>query len=401
MSDPTLFPAVPRGSIVDARGYTWSVSTVSEGSPNGGWDPGFDATSTVRRSGMVAEVAVENSLIVAHELCARPLLLDPAAAVLWRSFDGSVSLGTLAEDVADVLGGTVASQLEQLTRWAISLAELGFVEAPRPPTPPLPRRLDPPLPADSCVGKRVGLGRSLLREVTIGGEPAFRFGSSDVGLVEELEALLPSDVTVADPTGAWVPTYVLRAPRGRTMRLQQLFNTTGDVLYATRDSLAASEALTRTVAALLEVSRPDRAGGGVTWFDGPAIAGPSGVCLLHPGLRDWATGDGRVELESAGLRLLPSALMMVGVDESGPVVRLPADPRQPSEVSTAPLVAVVTPANASEALPEATRVMSHSVHRWEPHSLDILPALGQLHRGVGGEVDPARILAMLCDASPL
>ncbi|UDY33953.1 PqqD family protein [Dermatobacter hominis] len=329
-----------------------------------------------RRRDDAVEVPLGDDLLIGSDLTGRSRVLDPVAAILWSSLDGTVSVDELAADVADALGGDVGARRAQVDEFLGSLREAGLLAGPQPDGV-VPRRVHPPLDPTSCVGQRLGLARSTVRQVQ-GPTTSFRFGANDHHLVDALAAAVPT----AEPDDHDLDGYVARLSSGRVARVQQLFDDMGNTLHAGRDAAACAEALARTVGGRLALE------GGGAWYEGPSLVTGAGITLVHPAIGHEVVGAFRSELEERGVRSTPSGLVRLVDDRH---VELPDDARRPGSAEVVDLVGVVVPGDGSARAAE--RGCLHLARRWDGDGVGAFVELARsaevtvVDRGItGGEL---------------
>lgn len=315
-----------------------------------------------RRRHDVAELEVGDATVVATEAAGEPLVLDPVAAVLWRSFDGEVPLDALAEDVADALGAPLGTSRARIDAFVDELSAKGYLHDP-PPRRDAPRRRDlPRLDPASCLGRRLGLGRATQCQV--------RAADTDVRVAATLDDVL-SDLArhlpVAEIDHEPLEAFILRAvpsPSGRP-RLAQVFDELANPLWAGRDLDVAAEALGRTVAGRLACVEG-------TWVRGVAIDAGDATVLVHPALRDLVVDALRRPLEARGLALVPGGLLELLAPTRAV---LPAHPDGTRPARPLTVAAVLVPPSDGPA--ERLRTVAHLAHRWDQEHLEALAAVAE------------------------
>lgn len=246
----------------------------------------------------IAEVEIDGRLVVGHEKIGRLLALDAVSSQLWRWFDGTVTLEELADDLAGATVLDLDTARIVLVRLAQALANDGFLFEPGMGEPEH-RRSHPWLSPDSCVGRRIGLGRAEFAQVG-GRSNWFRIGSTLPGVIGPLTAgleLVPVD-------RRFLETIVLRGTRSRTgaPRLQQIFSTKGELLHACQDDVVAVDAFQRTVSARIEL----REGG--AWVEGLVLVRNGGAVLIDRTYTRLVV-DMRTELHRRGIDWAPSGIL--------------------------------------------------------------------------------------------
>ena len=86
-----------------------------------------------RRAGYVAELELDGELLLTHPRAPGVLRFDPITAFLWRSFGPDITVGELAEDVADALDLEPAEALGSLSTVVSSLGRTGYLTEPADP----------------------------------------------------------------------------------------------------------------------------------------------------------------------------------------------------------------------------------------------------------------------------
>lgn len=246
----------------------------------------------------VATAWVGDELVVGHEALGRFLVLDPVSAQLWALFDGTVTIEELARDLADVTSVPLDDARRILTRMCRALAHDGFLADEWIPEP-TPRRQHPWIDAESCLGRKMGLGRAEMAQVEVN-RNWFRFGATLPGVVGPLVdglRTMPVDER-------FIETIVFRGTpsRGGVPRLQQVFDSTGNLLYASRDEDAALDAFQRTISARIELTE------GGAWVEAPVMARGDRAVVLDRAFTRAVTSF-RKDLEAAGVRWAPAGLL--------------------------------------------------------------------------------------------
>lgn len=328
----------------------------------------YDTGTRFTRTPGTGALTLGAGVLLANEQAADPVLLDPIEAEVWHWLDGDTTVGDLVDDLTTVLGATrttiedhVAHLLWRLaTGGCLARIELPAAEA---------RRVLGTVEADSCVGKRMGLGRATRLQLVRGDRALVRIGSTDPALLDRLVAALPDDVHPEPFSGRDLPFFMARLSEGRTPRMQQVFDALGDPVVCTFDPAEAKAALDRAVVAALALDASE----GV-WVDAPALCDGSAVVLLPPGARPGVTGPLRRALHSAGIDFVPTTHLRIDLAAGAParVVapagRLPGTP----ELSW-PVAAAVVGTGTSEA--EVARDVAHLVAKWDDRHLAAAAAL--------------------------
>lgn len=286
--------------------------------------------------------------------------LDPVSSVLWDQFDGTAAWTVLADDLSAVTGRPVSDHVDEVSWLLRALAAGGFTEAD-PGThhvsdDVVPRRLSPVVPATSCLGRRIGLGRmEVVLIPTADGSP-IRVGATLADLLDPLVARYGT-VTGHPEDDPFLDTFYFRGSRSSAghRRTQQIFDGSGAVLHAGRDLESAASAFRSTVASLVDDD-------GSPTVATAAVTDGRSTLLLHPRLRDLVTGPARQLVEFNGLSLVPACRFTIG---SGSLV-VPADPDEGAPRAY-PLLAVAVPAvpAASDAV-DRRRELLHLASRWDP-----------------------------------
>ncbi len=323
----------------------------------------FDLERRPVRLMNVATMHVDSSLVLASESCDRPVMLDAVSAAIWDSLDGYSTVGDIADDLVAALGGRMSDRAPYVDWLCRALAQDGLVDDPGATANAIPRRLFPIIPPDSCLGKQLGLGRIKLVQVRANDGSMLRFGSTIGKLSDEMSSQL--DVVPLDDVP--IETIVLRAtlsPSGRP-RLQQLFDTLGNPLWAGRDIAVAGSALRRTVGALLDTHRGP-------WLQGLTIMSEDRAVIVHPALRDLVVDQARPILERNGMRIAPCGMVLVD-PQSGSLV-VPADSFTGESAIRCQFGGVVMP-RFDDAV-ERARALLHIARRWDQPHLDLIATLG-------------------------
>ncbi|MCO5311832.1 MAG: hypothetical protein M9952_02720 [Microthrixaceae bacterium] len=283
----------------------------------------------------------------------RVAAFDPVMTVLWDSLDGVTTVNDLAVDVASSLGLPIDPVREQVAWFVASLEQDGMLadvdQADVVSADPFP-----PIPADSCLGRRLGLGRMTMVRIERA-DGSFLAGST------EPEAVLswPDHIVVDNPDDWGGETYYLRLTRGsvRAPRAQQVFDSTGQLIYVSRDVDAAMAAFHRTLAGRIDAA--ERVAG---WIGGPALLGDRGVTLVHPAMAGTVFGPIRSALERGGLSMVPAGVLRVG---DGSVIAVGGGNAKEEEF---PLEAVLLPGAPTG--PVAVRRLLDFFLYWDQVSFD-------------------------------
>lgn len=270
-----------------------------------------------KRAPSVAAVRFEDSLILGHEGFHRVVRLDAVTAQLWWAFDGSVSLAELAGDMEVALEMSLDRAEALLTKLVWALAGDGFLQEPACP-PHSPRRTFPWIAPESCVGRRMGYSRAEFVQARTS-RGWVRIGASAPGICAPL--VEAHETMEADRQ--FLETLMLRvtaSPHGRP-RLQQLFGSQGQVLYAGHSYTDAVDAFQRTVAAAL--AHPEY----VTLLQGPVLV-RDGSALILGNAFVGSLVELLPALEECGVRWAPGGLLRL---EGGQIIAWdnPVNPGSP------------------------------------------------------------------------
>ena len=104
------------------------------------------------RAATAASVAVDEHLVVAHELGNQPLSLDPVAAAVWSSMDGHDSIAEIVEDLVDAVGGDPEAHRADVFNLVAALDRQRLLAGSGMPEGLVPRSFQPQLLASSCIG---------------------------------------------------------------------------------------------------------------------------------------------------------------------------------------------------------------------------------------------------------
>lgn len=252
----------------------------------------------------ICRVSARDGTVIGGAPVGRLLALDEVSTIVWDALDGTTTVAELAEDLAAATGASFEEHLEQISWLVKALRTDGFLEDS---TLPESQHLTgcPMLPPGSCRGKRIGIGRMIFAELEAdGGRVAV--GSTVPAPIDLLAEHLPVQrwLTPTTPPNAW---YYLRVSPGygQAARLQQLFGTEGDLLYAGFSVEEAVDACVRSVAGRLQ----SFASGG--WLEGPALLADDAVVLVHPSMAGTVFHRIRPELEKTGITMVPSGVLEV------------------------------------------------------------------------------------------
>lgn len=318
-------------------------------------------------------------MIIATERFARPRLLDPVEAALWNCFDGDVEIDELVDDLADALERDRTFVHARVCSFVSQLHVAGFLADGSPRDLADARRVLVPVPPDSCLGRKMGLARAPLTQLTTPEGGVLRVGCTDDVWLQRALGRLPGRIDQGDPTGVLAPTLVLREAAGRVNRTSQLIDSGGGTLFAARDEVSPREALGRSIAGVLTApASPD------LWVDGPALLfctdGADDVVLVHPALHPLVSSAAfRKALAARGGSLVPAAMMAVtfadsaaGAAPSATAV-LPPDWLGEEGERGCRLRAILVPESGST----ATRLglLIHLAHRWTGPQLQLMARL--------------------------
>jgi hypothetical protein len=348
------------------------------------WDAAVGTDLCPAQHPDVAQVAVDDVVVLTHPGAEVALALDPLSTVLWSSFDGRTTLGALADDLVASAGlapDEAATQLDGMCRW---LGWRGFLVEPHVPEA---RREDwfPALGPDDCPSQKMGLADASLIDLDLG-DRRIRLGSTAPDVVDELrvrfaDRLVPADAeeereiicaNIGTPTGA-------RRPRHRVV------DHWGNLLYTGRRRAVAATALVRIVDDRLAESE-----GGV-WLRTPVLLRDGRAVLVHrafsgvveralprlerEGLRLYESPDVRIDPTDGTIVVgEPSARIGGGVDDgSGDI---DSDEAGITPGGRYPIHAWVT---NTEDVPrfEAVRAWSQTAVRWDQPHLDAVEVISR------------------------
>jgi hypothetical protein len=259
----------------------------------------------------------------------------------------------------------------------------------------VPRSFQPQLQASSCIGKRIGLGRSTFGQVTIGATQ-FVSGATSAETVAGILELLPADASFGPVDRDGIEAFILRETTGRTARVQQLYDVFGNRPLRGRDVTVARQALASTVAALLPATAPDRVlvAGPILWTD-------AGVALFHPAFREPATTFMRSELHARGVSLLPAGLAQLHTDDAQPSLEVLTLGSDGTSAERIPVTGIVLPGPLPELRAAAVASVAHVVHRWDSAGLAAAAHLTERVpvRAVDNGAPGTELFSSLCDAA--
>lgn len=336
----------------------------------------LDPMVAPRRNPHVAWLRVEDSAVLCTESNESPIILDPVSAELWEQFDGMVTIWALAEDLASIDTRPVDEHLDEVEWLVRALASDRFLEFPSFDTPTLPRRMVPEIPPDSCVGRRMGMGRMCSVDVEAPNGSVLRVGATVEGLAAEIGDRIgrvdpfPSDRAPDD-------ALLLRATRSATgrSRTQFLMDGVGNVLSVTRDYHQALSGLARSAAAVLDPqARP--------WLSAMALTNGEVIAILHPRLRDIVTVRLRQLLAFNGVDIVPTIAFFPAHEE----IRTSADPLTGESGHRWPLVGVVVPESRSRV--GLLRELCALAGRWDQDHLKMIDEI--FRSGCVVEIDLAQ-----------
>lgn len=328
-----------------------------------------------RRRAEIAELAIGSHRIIGHDSIKGLVTLDPVTAIIWDSFDGVTLAAEVAVDVSEALEVDIDTAGRQVAWLRRALEGDGFLETCQTASP---RRWFPPVPQDSCLGKRMGLGSAELHQITTTsrawGARSLRIASTEAvqlkAVLAAIDATEGAELVPEDQDMSELIAY--RATTGRSRRLQQIFDTMGRSIYASRDEDRASAAFRRTVAGHLAA----RGVGGAApagWIEGPAFVSSSGITLLHPSFHDLAVNRLRVGLAKRGVDLVPAGLLRLDHDRTASA---PDEIGQWGTWSTWPIHSVVLPFRDEDELDVMRRLLGLA-WRWDQIHFDSIQRLSE------------------------
>ena len=341
-----------------------------------GVDSGLTERSVPRPVTDAAMLRVGDSTILASEHGLSPTLLDPVSAEIWRFLDGKTALGDIVTDLVEVFGGAAEWHWRKLCELVQRLTGSGLLENPCE-TATIPRRFYPNLDADSCLGRRLGLGNAHTLQIAPPTGPQFRIRSTDPATLKVLLARLPAEASVVPEDASLIETIVARFSDGRVPRLQQVFGPFGNLIFATRDLDVARLAVESVVAGLLDEARNQEP----VFAQSPALITSDAIVLLHPALAAQATRDLRLSILQAGIEFVPGYLIELTHNQGVLEARIP-DLRsgERRRVRTHPVaaIAIVVDPQAPSNRPLHTLNLAHLLRRWDQTHLDALPMMARV-----------------------
>lgn len=275
---------------------------------------------------------VDGGVVIANRLLREPLRLSPFEAALLDLMDGSASIVDLTGDVTAVLELDDDAALHHVQQLVSTLAQWGMLT--NVPTSEQPHIEHPPFDPTTCLGKRLGYGRATV--ITVADEPGtgrFRIASTDATLLDPLRDHVVADRDEQrDEPMETIALRVTRSPTGLP-RLQGVYNSLGDPMFAERDLDRVTEAFYRTVDGLITAPTQPR-------LNGPFLVVGDRAILVHPSLRTTIGLHLRARLADVGVSIAPSGLARA-VD--GATIELPSDRWHDRTTVRLELIGVVTP----------------------------------------------------------
>lgn len=314
-------------------------------------------------------VEVDGCLIIGSEESGGLATLDPVSSIVARSLDGRTPTNEIAADVAAALKLGVGHARAQVDQLVLALGTRGHLVGVSPKRRS-PRLEYLPIPADSCLGRRMALGRCSLMQFE-GTKPHFRAASTLPEVLAGLGRVLDGRA-VLEP--GFIETVTLRATVGRrASRTQQIFDAHGNLSYRGTSLDDAVDTFERTV-----VGRFDIAEGGV-WVEGPVLVRDGSAVLLHPRLHECVVLDRSAEVAAAGCEIAHS--LRNRIDGTRLVV---PDNRVAGSPGTAyPIVAAMVP--GPTAPPFVARQLLYLAARWNQEHFDQIAFLAQSLRIVAAD----------------
>lgn len=348
------------------------------------------------RARTAASVVVDDHLVVAHESGDQPLVLDPVAAAVWCSLDGHWSTAEIVEDLADALGGDPAAHRADVANLLAALSRQRLLAGSGMPEGMIPRSFRPRLQESTCIGKRIGLSRSTFGQVAIR-DTRFVFGAASAETVAGILDLLPGGASFGQVDRDGVGAFVLRETAGRTARVQQLYDSFGNVRYTGRDVAEARQALAATVAALLPASvDPDP-----VLVMGPILRTGAGAALFHPTFRSPATSTMRSALLANGVSFVPAGLARLRHDGGPPGLEIATLALTSTLGETIPVTGIVLPGPVPALAATVVASVANVLHRWDDAGLaaaaDLVARVPVLT--VGNDAPGTELFSALCDAA--
>ena len=301
----------------------------------------------------LATAHVDGGVVIANRVLREPLRLSPFEATLLDLMDGTASVADLADDVAAVLELADDAALHNVQQLVSTLGRWGMLK--NVPTSEQPHIEHPPFDPTTCLGKRLGYGRATV--ITVADEQGtgrFRIASTDAAL---LEPLRDHAVEGGEETMETLALRITHSPTGLP-RLQALYNSLGDPMFADRDLDRVTEAFYRTADSL--ISAPPR-----PRLNGPLLVIGNRAILVHPSLRTTIGLHLRTRLAEAGVSIAPAGLARV-VD--GTSIELPSDRWHDRPAVPLELIGVVTPTEP-ELRSHLLALLLDSFPTWDQSSL--------------------------------
>ncbi|MCB1256839.1 MAG: PqqD family protein [Microthrixaceae bacterium] len=266
---------------------------------------GLEPDTRPRLRSDIAMFGVDGGLVMASESVGRIVMLDQVSGTIIQLMDGAVSLSELAEDLAELTGLTFDEALTRVLSIAIAVDLDGyFVDST---TPLNERRVNVPVPGDSCLGRQMGLNRGWIAQVRSPWAAPFRFGATVDTVVDDLvDDLRGLGCEVDAPDDQPSDLLFLRATQGRVPRLQQLFDTIDIRWYADRNYDAGISALRSSVFSRAELNKG-------AWLEGMSLRSQDRVILVHPSLAESAHAA-RIELGAVGVSPTAGGLLRIDGD---------------------------------------------------------------------------------------
>ena len=318
---------------------------------------GLVGDTAPKRSAAVASCSFDDGLLIASELGMSPVILDPITAIVWRSLDGTSTMGALAEDLSHAVNVSKDEALSLMTRLIEKLADNALVSWEKDGFAPLPRRLHGHIPPDSCIGQQLGLAGAGVLRIVGGSGRAVTVGSN---LSEVLDPLRNREGVTELADDAFglesEPCFFVRgsrSPSGRP-RAHYLFDQMGNRLHLSWSAIDAADVLLRTTLTALEVPQN-------VALECLAFRGRSGALLVHPAIREIAIDSIRSMPEIGRVQLLPSVVL--GLDQM--VVTVSGEP-----ALTIPISAILIPAVRGE-ISQIQQIL-HLALRWDDSHLSAL-----------------------------
>ena len=297
---------------------------ISSVAVNRHWDESVIETLCPRHHPDVAEVVVDDIVVLTHPHAEAAVALDPVSSVLWASFDGATSIGMLAEDLA--AGGGISAddahlQIDGMVRW---LGWRGFLVEPHVWEA---RRVDsfPLLASDDCPAKKMGLVAADLIDLEVG-SCSIRVGATDPEIVAWLGSTFSGQVVPADPSDEReIICANVGQPQGSVRPRFRVIDHEGRLVFQSRDRSEVAVSLARYVEdRLRQAEGPDAEGHHAegpadVWFRTAALVADGSAVLLH---RDHVrfVEPALPRLEREGVRLYESPYLQLDAETAHLVV---------------------------------------------------------------------------------